>query len=222
VKDTEIEKTAAEPIRRRLPSPSRAMVTTLFLDIGLSVIAYFVAQLFGASTYEALLIGTVVSGVRIAWVGVRQRRLDPFALFLMLLFGAGLALTLVTGDVRFLLAKDSATSCTAGLVLLGSCLINRPLAYYAAKRFAAASGAAEFERTAHTDGMRRRWYRVSMVWGVGLLVESGLRVAAIYLLPITVAADLSQVLMIAAIAALLIWTVRSAKRESSRRESALA
>lgn len=212
MKDTVTDNATAKPAHGRAVSPVRAMVTTLFLDVGLSMIAYFVAQLLGASTYESLLIGTIVSGVRIAWVGVRQRRLDPFALFLLLLFGAGLALTLVTGDVRFVLAKDSAMSCTAGLVLLGSCAIGRPLAYYAAKRFSASSGAAEFQRTANTDRMRKRWFQVSLVWGFGLLAEAGLRIAGIYLLPINIAADLSQVLMIAAYVLLLAWTIRSGKR----------
>lgn len=211
MKDT-VDDNATKPAQGRVVSPARAMVTTLFLDIGLSVVAYFLAQLLGASTYESLLIGTIVSGVRIAWVGVRQRRLDPFALFLLLLFGAGLALTVVTGDVRFVLAKDSAMSCTAGLVLLGSCAIGRPLAYYAAKRFSASSGAAEFERTANTDAMRKRWYRVSLVWGCGLLADSALRIAGIYLLPINIAADISQVLMIAAYVLLLGWTIHSGKR----------
>jgi hypothetical protein len=86
------------------------MVTTLFYDIGVSVIAYFVAELLGASDYVALLAGTVVSGLRMLWVAVRQRRLNPFALFLLTLFGAGLVLSFFTGDARFILAKDSTMS----------------------------------------------------------------------------------------------------------------
>jgi hypothetical protein len=212
VKDTVTDNATAVPAQGRTMSPVRAMVQTLFLDIGLSVIAYFLAELLGADTYVSLLVGTLVSGVRIAWVGVKQRRLDPFALFLLLLFGAGLALTLVTGDVRFVLAKDSAMSCTAALVLLGSCVIGRPLAYYAAKRIAAASGAADFEKTANTDAMRKRWTRVSLVWGIGLLTDSALRIAAIYLVPIKTAANFSQILMIAAYVLLIGWTIHSGKR----------
>jgi hypothetical protein len=81
--------------------------------------ASFLAELLGASDYVALLAGTVVSGLRMLWVAVRQRRLDPFALFLLALFGAGLVLSFFTGDARFILAKDSTMSCTAGLVLVG-------------------------------------------------------------------------------------------------------
>jgi hypothetical protein len=192
------------------------MVTTLFYDVGLSVIAYFVAELLGASNYVSLLAGTVVSGLRVLWVALRQRRLDPFALFLLALFGAGLAVSFATGDARFILAKDAAGSCTAGLVFLGSCIVKRPIAYYAAQRFARSAGSAqheEFQATARSDLMRARWYRVSLVWGIALLLDVSLRVAAIYLLPIGLAANLSQVLMVTVYTLLMLWTIFSAKRQ---------
>lgn len=206
----------------RSTSPARAIVSTLLLDIGLSVIAYFVAELLGASTYVALLVGTLVAGLRLLWVVLRHRRVDPFALFLFALFGAGLALAFTTGDPRFLLAKDSATSCTAGLVLVISCVVRRPLAYYAAQRFARSAGDAqldEFQATAHTAAMRSRWYHVSLVWGISLLLDSGLRIAAIYLLPIGLAATISQVLVVLVYAMLFMWTIVTARKTSNHQPS---
>ena len=201
------------------PGPAaRALVRMLFFDVGLSVLAYFVAELLGASTYVALLAGTVVAGLRVLWVAARQRRLDPFALLLLTMFGVGLALTFLTGDARFVLAKDSAMSGAAGLVLVVSCLVGRPIAFYAAQRFARSAGSArheEFQAGAGTGAMRARWVRVSLVWGFALLAEAGLRVAAICLLPIGVAADFSQALMVAVYAGLLLWTVATAKKSSA-------
>jgi hypothetical protein len=104
-------------------------------------------------------------------------------------------------------------SCTAGLVLVGSC--KRPLAYYAAQRFARSAGSAQhaqFQATAKTEAMRARWFRVSLVWGITLLVDASLRIAAIYLLPIGLAATTSQVLMVAAYGLLTLWTIYSAKK----------
>lgn len=201
--------------RKPAGSAVRGLAGTLFFDIGLSVLAYFAAELLGASTYVALLAGTVVSGLRMLWVAVRHRRLDPFALFLLAMFGVGLALTFLTGDARFILAKDSAMSCAAGLVLVVSCLIKRPIAFYAAQRFARSAGSAqheEFQAIAGTEVMRARWVRVSLVWGFCLLADAGLRIVAIYLLPIGVAANLSQALMVAGYAGLFLWTVVTAKK----------
>ncbi len=205
--------TTGQPWRTPLRNPAvRAMVSTLFYDIGLSVIAYFAAELFGASTYVSLLAGTVVSGLRMAWVAIRQRRLDPFALFLLVLFGASLILSFVSGDPRIILAKDSAQSCIAGLVLVVSCLIHRPLAYYAALRFSRSGDATQqeqFRATANTDTMRARWYRVSLVWGVTLLIDAIVRMAMAFLLPLRLAANVSQILMFAVLGLLLLWTVRT-------------
>uniref|UniRef100_A0AAU2UWZ1 Intracellular septation protein A n=1 Tax=Streptomyces sp. NBC_00003 TaxID=2903608 RepID=A0AAU2UWZ1_9ACTN len=201
--------------RRRLDPSMRAMVSTLCYDIGLSVITYFISGLFGASNYLALLLATVVAGLRTVWVALRQRRLDPFALFLLALFGAGLALSFTTGDARFVLAKDAAGSFTAGLVFVGSCVIGRPLAYYAALRFARSAGSAqhdEFRSSANSATMRARWFRVSLVWGISLLIDAGLRIAAVYLLPIGPAATVSQILMIGVYGPLTLWTVHSARK----------
>jgi hypothetical protein len=71
-------------------------------------------------------------GARLVWAAVRNRRVDPFALFLMVLFGVGLALTFITGDARFAVLKDSLTSFLAGIFFLGSCalpLLRVPLVF---------------------------------------------------------------------------------------------
>ncbi|GHF70131.1 hypothetical protein FHX82_005639 [Amycolatopsis bartoniae] len=199
-------------------SAARTLISTLALDVGLPVAAYFVAELAGASSYQALLTGTLVAGVRVLWVVARQRRIEPFALFLLVLFGVGLALAFVSGDARLLLAKDAATSLLAGLVMAGSCLVRKPFAYYAAERMARSAGRIDqFRATANAPGERAHWYRVSLVWGVGLLVDSLVRVAAIYLLPVDLAANLSQVLMVAVYAGLVPWTlfVTASRRKSA-------
>ena len=203
---------------KRAPSAIRNMVVSLLGDVGLPVAAYFIAELLGASTYRSLLAGTVVAGLRMGWVAIRERRFDVFATFLLVLFGAGFVLTFVTGDVRFVLAKDATTSATAGLIFLGSCIVNRPLAYYAAKRFA---GSGEFNASADTPVMRKRWYRVSLVWGVGLLIDAALRIACIYLLSPDVAAGVSQALMVTAYTLLIAYTIYTAKK-TAKQHSAVA
>ncbi|WP_409466450.1 VC0807 family protein [Amycolatopsis sp. GA6-003] len=194
---------------------ARTMITTLFLDVGLSVVAYYAANLLGASAYVSLLIGTIVAGARTVWVAVAQRRLDLFSSFLMLLFGLGLGLSFLTGDPRLLLAKESVTTFCAGVALVGSCVLNRPLAYYAARRFAHSAGGEqqrEFEATAHDATLRRRWYQLSLVWGLGLTADSVLRIVGVYTLPFDTAAACSQALLVVAFAGLIGWTLLTRKR----------
>jgi len=191
----------------------RRMVGSMVWDVGLAVVAYYGARALGCSDYVALLAGTVTSAARITWVAVRDRRLDAFAGFLLVLFGVGLALTFVTGDARFVLAKDSVTSGVAGLLFLGSCLIGRPLTFYAAQRFAGPAGAAELRAKAAADpAVRRRFTVMSVIWGAGLLTEALLRIPLAYLLPLDVAVGASSLLMAAAYTILIGWTIHSARR----------
>jgi len=80
-----------EPVRLH------GMVSSLAWDVGPSVAAYYGARALGCSDYVSLLAGTVASALRLIWVAVRDRRVDAFAMFLMVLFGVGLALTFFTG-----------------------------------------------------------------------------------------------------------------------------
>lgn len=204
---------AVEPDPARRDAAMRAMARSLAADIGAPVAVYYVAHVLGASDYVALLAGAVFCAGRTAWVAIRDRRLDVFAGFLLVLFTAGLALTFLTGDARFVLVKSLATSALAGLLMLASCLVRRPLTYYAAQRFAGPEGAARLRAMTEADPeLRRRWYVLSAGWGVGLLAEASIRVPLIYLLPVSVAVGASTAVMVAAFAGLILWTIRDFKR----------
>jgi hypothetical protein len=194
------------------PAVTRGLVSSLLWDLGPSVATYYGARALGFSEYTALLAGTVASAGRLLWAAARDRRVEPFALFLMVLFGVGLGLTFVTGDARFVLIKDSATSFLAGLFFLGSCAVHRPLTYYAAQRFAGPAGQEGLRAKFADPVIRRRFYLTSLVWGGGLLTESMLRVPLVFMLPIDVAVAASNVLMGLTYTVLISWTIRSTKR----------
>ncbi|WP_018180283.1 VC0807 family protein [Jongsikchunia kroppenstedtii] len=198
--------TAPAPTPTGPKDRGRALLRGLGLDVGLPFIVYFAVQLTGGSVFHALLAGALAAGARTVWVALRSRRLDLFSGFLLATFAIGLALTFATGDARFVLLKDSATSFAVGAAFVGSCLLGRPLAYYAARRFGSPAAAAT------TGTIERHWYRFSMIWGVTLLADAIIRGIVAYTLPLSIAGDLSQVLMIAAYGGLIAYTVRVARR----------
>lgn len=188
------------------PNRARELMRGIGLDVGLPFVVYFAVQLTGGSTFHALLAGAIAAGARTVWVAVRSRKLDLFSGFLLGTFAAGLALTFATGDARFVLLKDSATSMAVGAAFVISCMVGKPLAYYAARRFGTPAGAGAIDR---------RWYRFSMIWGVTLLADAIIRGIVAYTLPLSIAGDLSQILMIAAYGGLIAYTVRSARRATA-------
>jgi hypothetical protein len=47
-------------------------------------------------------------------------------------FGVGLGFALLTGDARFLVAKESFSTAVAGLIFLATCGFGRPMIWHAA------------------------------------------------------------------------------------------
>jgi len=183
----------------------REMVTGLLWDVGGSVGAYYALHALGATDWVALLAAAAVAGGRIAWVAVRDRELNAFASVMLLVWGIGLSLSFLSGDARFLLLKDSITTAAVGLAFLVSITARRPLTLAAAKSWNPA-GAAELENLYATQPAARRAVTVSAaVWGVGLLVESLVRIPLIYALPVDVMVGLSTGLMITAFTLLGVW-----------------
>lgn len=153
---------------------------------------------------------------------IRERKLDGFAVFVLGLFAVGVALAFVTGDARFLLAKDSFGFGLAGLVCLASCLVGKPFTYHSGRRFAtggAAERIAEWDRKYATNpAFRATLTRVSLLWGTGLVLGAALCIALVYRLPVSVMVTVNNMVhlgCIAVLVALSMRMVRKAKRLSA-------
>jgi hypothetical protein len=175
--------------------------------------------MLGAGDQAALLTATALAGLRVAWSVVRDRTLNLFATVILVAFGVGTVLTLVSGDTEFLLLENSFTTGEIGLVFLGTVLWGRPLTPAAAESFNPARG-AEFREQYRTDPRVRRGHRLSSgVWGAGLLLEALVRVPLVHLLPVSVMVGLGEALVIATLAGITTWNVcyvRHARRRRSR------
>jgi len=168
--------------------------------------AYYALHLIGVRDWPTLLRAALVAGARVAWVAVRARAPNPFAMLMVIAFGVGLALAFVTGDARFLLVKDSITTAAVGITFLVMVALGRPLTLATAKAWEPERAAGWSERF-RTNPAVRHWHRTaSIVWGAGLLTEAIVRVPLIYLLPIHVMVAVSAALEIVFFGALIGWT----------------
>lgn len=195
-----------------VPGPL-VMLRGLALDVGLPVLAYYALHLAGASDWAALLAATAVAGARIAWSAWRRRSLNAFATVMLLVYGVGLALTLVTADPRTLLLRTSLVTAAIGVVFLVTAWHGRhPLTLSASQSFAPAD-AERAAREYATNPLVRHGHRVSSaVWGLGLLAEAVVRVPVVYLLPVDVAVGVSEGLLVVALVGLAAWNGRYVRR----------
>lgn len=171
--------------------------------------------------------GGAAALVRVAWVGVVRRRLDGLAAIVGVSFGLLLVVSLLTGDPRVLLLRESVLSGAAGLLLAGSCVIGKPLIYAVARRFITSSGKAELiaqwdERWRTQPAFRRHFFLLSAVPGVVLLAESLLRAVLVYSLPVDVMAGLSTVLHVGTIGMLAVWLLWFRSRRQHAAASRMA
>lgn len=185
----------------------RTLARGLALDVGLPVVAYYALHAAGVSNWSALLAATLVAAARMVIVAVRRRLLDALALVMLVIYGVGLALTFATGDVRFLVLKDSVGTAVLGLLFLGFAGAGHPLTLAATRTWDPERAAVMAEYHRSVPAVRRGHFVASMVWGVGLLAEALLRVVLVLLLPISVVVGLSTVLVVVVIGSLMAWTL---------------
>lgn len=194
--------------KQRGNSGVRSMVTGLAWDVGLPVATYYVLHLLGVDDLVALLAATAVAGARITWDLVRRRTLNQFATVMLLVYGIGLVLALVTGDPRMILLRASlVTASVAAVFLVTAAIGRRPLTLAAMQSFVPAK-ADEMAEQYRTDPDVRHGFRMtSTVWGVGLLAEAIARIPVVLLLPVEVAVGAAEVLFVATMLGLGAWNV---------------
>jgi len=173
----------------------------LLMDVAVPIGSYYLLKSgFGMSTLAALGWSSVVPAVRTVWGVVAERTLNAFAALILFVNVVGLSLSLVAGDPRLMLAKDSGVSSAIGIGVLVSVAMGRPMMTAGMKPFLVKGDAdreAAFERLlSGSAAFQRAERRFSVVWGVALLGECVARVVGAYTLPVDTMVWLGTVVMV--------------------------
>jgi intracellular septation protein A len=201
------------PAQRRSLRP---LFQTILLDVAPPLVAYYGLRAAGVSEYVALLSATVLSGLRVVYGVVRSRRLDPFAIYLLLTFGLSLAVGLATSDARLILVGNTFVNGLGGLFFLGSCFVGTPLTQVVGERF----GRAEVVDEAAAVRLRRVHVQLSAMWGIGLLIEVGIRLVVIANLSVDAANGVNSAIMLPVIGLLVLATVVVGRKSAAPAEVA--
>lgn len=188
----------------------RALVAGLLWDVGLPAVVFYGCGALGVDTLPALAAGGLAALSRLGWVAAVRRRLDGLAAVVGVSFVLLLIVSLLTGDPRILLARESVLTGAAGVLLVGSCVFGRPVLYALVRRLNDGRGEslARLDLRWRTEpSFRRHFLVLSAVLGGVLLAESVLRLVLIVLLPVDVVAPLSPALHIGTIALLVCWAL---------------
>lgn len=180
------------------------VLAPLAVDVAVPLGVYYLAhKAFGLDLVTSLALGSVVPAVRTAAGAVRDRAVNGLAALMLAVNVAGMALGLVSGDPRLMIAKDSGISSVIGLSILVSAFGARPLMSAALKPFLTRGDAAReaaWDRLGSARGrFRALERRFSAVWGTVLLAECVARIIGAYTVPVETMAWLGPVMLVAAI-----------------------
>ncbi|WP_051834153.1 VC0807 family protein [Streptomyces sp. NRRL S-646] len=162
---------------------------TVLIDFGIPIGLYYGLTAAGVSDVIALTAGAVVPAVATLVRFARTRRLDVLGVFVTTMMVLSIVVTVVGGSARLLLVRDGWLTAVAGLGFLVSLRGRRPLAFGFSRKLLerrAAGGRDWDELWEEVPRFRRIWQVTTVIWGIGLLVDSGIRTLMAYTLPVHV------------------------------------
>ncbi|WP_141717398.1 VC0807 family protein [Nocardia altamirensis] len=207
--DTSPQAAAAD----RTPQQKRAalrrhLLMQLILEVVLPLGSYYALRAAGVNPWLALIApGLLIAGI-LAYRAIRQRRVDAMALFTLSLIVVGTVMTVLTGDPRTLMVRDSWIFGVLGLWVLATLLTQRPFMRIAARAIVTVKigeeGYRQWDARWDNDSRFRGHLRLlTAVWGTAFVVDAVIRILLAYTLPIDAIPLVSTVQWLVVLAALI-------------------
>ncbi|OIV36503.1 hypothetical protein BIV57_16005, partial [Mangrovactinospora gilvigrisea] len=180
----------------------------LLVDVAVPLVGYFLLKHLGLSTVAALTVSGIPPLASALWSAVRQRRFNGLAALMVVTNVVGISTSLLTGNARFMFAKDGVLSSVFGIAVIVSAFAGRsPLMTAGLKPMTVKGKAgllAAWDRLAAGTAGASPAFRAaergfSLVWGLALLFECVARVVCAFVLPVHVMAWLHSFFIIGAI-----------------------
>lgn len=194
------------------------MIKDVVVSAVLPYLAYLVLTAHGFDTVTALVGGSLFPIASIIVAAWREKRLQVIGVITLAANLASLIGSLYFQSPGLALAKGSLITGMIGLVFGLSLLAPRPLVFYLAS--AAPDARVQAEARWQTLPAYRRIMRlITIVWFVALILEAGLRLALIPLLPVAVFLLVSEIMWISCFTLLMAWSYRYGRRMAEHAQS---
>ncbi|WP_327157689.1 VC0807 family protein [Streptomyces tubercidicus] len=195
---TGIPHSEPKPVHTRTTWPK--MACALAGDVVIPLVAFYALRGAEVNQWLALLLASLAPAATVAVTWVHQRRWDPMGTFVIAAMTLSLAIALITGDARTLLARESWITGLFGLWVICSLATSRPFLLDMAIKLSTPELADRLAHLWQHSAVFHRWMRAtSLAWGTAFLVDAGARVLMAYTLPLDTVPLLGAVLLIAAL-----------------------
>ena len=187
----------------------RGIVITLLINGAVPFVVYEVLRSH-MSSIAALSIATVIPLIDNLFSFIKRRKMDVFAIFMLVSFLLGIIMMCIGGSERLLLIRESFVTGILGIIFLVSLLFPRPLIFYFAIRFTV--GNDPDKTSAFADNWQYAYFRfvlrlMTVVWGLALLGESAVRSILVFKLSVTQFLAVSNFVMYGFVGTAIVFTV---------------
>lgn len=195
------------------------MAPSILVNGVLTVVAYQILLSHHVPNVTALILTALIPAAWTVGSLAHARRIDTLGALSLILLVLSLGASLVSGNARFILIKESFLTGLFGLVFLSSFLLRRPLMFYFGRQFATGGDPhriARWEGLWRYESFRHGNRVMTAVWGIGFVLEAAARVALVFALSVSAFMVVSQVMVYAVLFGLIGWTIsysRAAARE---------
>jgi hypothetical protein len=176
--------------RQEKAKAARKALLPLVIDVAVPLAAYYLLRHFGVGMVLSLAVSALLPAGHTLYDVVVRRQTNMLAIAVLALTLIGIPLSFLTGSPRFMLAKDAMGTGPLAVWLIVSVLLAKPAMATAMRAFAARTpkGAAAWDHlAAHSPEFRHCLNAVTLVWGVGFLIEFAARLVVVYTLPVDTA-----------------------------------
>lgn len=171
----------------------RNVLRTVATDIALPLAAFFALTAVGLKPVWALAIAAGVSVIVLGIEWTLTRHLSTLGILVLVRFGLGIVVALITGDARLVLAKDYVI--TAGIAAFAAATLRMKRPFIACIRRELTPDPERFDREWNGDEhFRRQHARLTWMWVAGLGLEVAIALLVIAVAPLTAAVVITNVL----------------------------
>jgi intracellular septation protein A len=192
----------------------------VIMEIALPLILFFTLK-GPLGEIKATIISSVPSLLSALWTILVKRRFEPLPYIMIASFFIGLGLTLAYQNPNLKQIDGSVITGCIGLAYLVSLGLKRPLIYYFSRPWVTKNvpeAIKEYDAKWENPGFRKAMTVISIVWGVGFLIQAAINLALVFTINIDLLMILSPVLTYGNIGLLVIWTTIYSLRKKKQAE----
>ena len=194
----------------------RDLVPMLAIDVAMPYCLYILlSPHFPSNSLIPLLIAALPPAIYGIVGIIRKGHIDYVAALVVLGILITVVAAFITGDQKIFLIRESILTGALGIVCLVSLLFPKPLMFYFGRQFMSGGDptkAAYYNSLWQYPRFRFSNYLITVVWGIGFVVEFALRVVLVYTLSVAEVLAIAPIVFNAITIGLILWTVAYGNR----------